>query len=130
MGRPRTPTAVLDMTGAFREHPERKADRAGEPTGLPGVGDPPKHLTPREADIWNELAGYCAKGVLTVMDRPLLEQVCQLMARSRDRRKKMNGTERGMLVKCLSLMGMTPSDRSRLNIHPKTPKGDDGWGKA
>jgi hypothetical protein len=49
MSRPRTPTAVLELRGAFKEHPERARERAGEPRPTEPLGEPPKRLKPADA---------------------------------------------------------------------------------
>jgi hypothetical protein len=70
MGRPRKPTAVLELTGAFRKNPQRK--RTEPPTAGP-LGDPPEHFTAEQAAVWHELASICPPGVLMRSDRVVVE---------------------------------------------------------
>ena len=56
MGRPRTPTKVLELRGSFKRHPERRVDRAGEPEVTEPLGDPPDDLDEAERARWIELA--------------------------------------------------------------------------
>jgi hypothetical protein len=44
ISRPRT--AVLELRGAFKAHPERARERAGEPRPTEPLGDPPARLKP------------------------------------------------------------------------------------
>jgi len=57
MGRPRTPTKVLQLRNAFRKHPERLAERANEPQDDRPLGGPPESLDESELARWIELAG-------------------------------------------------------------------------
>lgn len=118
------------MTGAYKNHPERAKDREGEPKDIDPLGQPPKHLTEKERNCWLEFESQCAAGVLTIMDRQVLEIASTLMVKFRDSEKSLVAAELSMLIRCLSLMGMTPSDRSRLNVHPAPQKDGDGWDKA
>ena len=55
MTRTRTPTAVLELRGAFAKHPERKREREGEPRPTTLLGDPPATLTLGEKAAWQEM---------------------------------------------------------------------------
>jgi hypothetical protein len=113
MGRPRKPTAVLELTGAFRKNPQRK--RTEPPTTGP-LGDPPKHFTPEQTAVWHELAAACPPGVLTRSDRLIVEIAVVLMLRVRNQRAHMRRGELNVLISVLSRMGMSPADRSRVGI--------------
>src|SRR5688500_1943592 len=47
MPRPRNPTGVLQLSGAFRKDPQRLAARAHEPQFMKGLGEPPDWLDDR-----------------------------------------------------------------------------------
>jgi hypothetical protein len=114
MARPRTPTEVLSLKGAFKKHPERKDARKGEPRPSGELGDPPAFLSPQQAEIWLELANICPPRVLTNADRWTVEIAVRLMAKVRD--ESITNGQLAQLIVCLSRMGMTPSDRSKIGI--------------
>lgn len=123
MPRPKKPSTEQRRKGAYRKNPSRENKNEPKPTGA--VGEPPKYFKKPQSDIWYELSQNSAKGVLTNMDRPILELASVLMARFRAATKgtgiPLSGTELTQMSKCLSLMGMTPSDRSKI-IVPRNDK--------
>ena len=121
MARPRTPTKVLDMRGSFKAHPERKAEREGEPEIEEPIGDPPKSLKVAEKKLWIEIIEVLPEGVLTAADRWNLEIACRMMYKLR--KADANAGEIGILQKCLSNMGLTPADRSKVKMPAKKEKG-------
>lgn len=123
MARPRTPTTVLKLRGAFKEHPKREKDRAGEPEVLEPLGLPPENLNEAQAARWREIAGWCAW--LTVADRPMVELVARLWQAVRD--GDAGAPELKTLVTCLSHLGMTPADRSKVKV-PTKPKAKNQFG--
>lgn len=110
MGRPRTPTAILELKGAFKNHPGRRKDRVNEPIPIGSVGDPPEHLEPQTATLWRDLAAYGAW--LTAADRLLLEVAVVLFARFRA--AELDGSGISKLITALSKLGFTPTDRGRV----------------
>ena len=118
MGRPRKPTNVLEMRGAFVKHPERRKARAHEPEVTRGLGDPPQTLNESEQARWRELGDWCTW--LTIVDRPIVEQTCRLWQLERDR--KATPADSKMLAANLSHLGMTPVDRSKVQQRVDTPK--------
>jgi hypothetical protein len=54
MARPRTPTAALELRGAFKNHPSRK-DREFEPVVTTDLPEPPKHLIGASRATWLEM---------------------------------------------------------------------------
>jgi hypothetical protein len=113
MGRPRKPTAVLELTGAFRKNPQRKRT---DPPATGPLGDPPEHFTPEQAVVWHELAAVSPRGVLTRSDRLLVEIAVVLMLRVRKQGPRMRRGELNVLISVLSRMGMSPADRLRVGI--------------
>lgn len=116
MGRPRKPTAELERKGAFRKDPQRRRQREPIPTGE--LGEAPFHLRVAEKRAWNELALLAAPGVLTDSDRWLVEIACGLLAKQCDRSRRggLKAGELTALISCLSRMGMTPADRSKVGV--------------
>lgn len=115
MARPRKPTEILEITGGFDRHPERRRS-AGPKSGLE-IGDPPEDFEPDEAACWREfLAGY-PPGVLTSADRWTLEHACRLHAKSR-RFRGLAAAELGQLRTLLTELGATPASRSKIAAPP------------
>jgi phage terminase small subunit len=110
MARPRTPTELLELRGAFRKDPQRR--RSVGPKAAAGIGEPPAHLKTEEAAIWHELVGNSPAGVLTSADRPVLEMLARLMAKFRE--DWLTGAEFSILKSCLTELGWTPAARSKV----------------
>jgi len=125
MPRPRTPTAILEARGAFIAHPERKTERANEPTPIGDLGRSPKYFTKEEKAIWKELSQIIPPRVAANCDRVLVEIACQLMAKLRARTILVG--EQAQLLGCLSKLGMTPADRSRVHAAPQGKEENDPW---
>lgn len=109
MARPRTPTAKLELTGAFKRNPDRK--RKDEPKPVGKIGKPPKSLDEDSAAVWNEMA---AEGFwLTSADRFQLEIAAKNMAYFR-----IGGSDTktiGQLITVLNKLGFSPAERSKIN---------------
>ena len=114
MGRPRKPTNILNLTGAFERNPARRAARANEPKDLAGLGDPPKRLNGEQLKAWSEIVENAPYGVLTKGDRHSLEITSVLLAEFWETGALMTGTHLNILNASLSKMGLNPSDRSRV----------------
>jgi phage terminase small subunit len=106
------PTKILELNGAFQKNPTRR--RPVGPKSKDGIGEPPAHLDATEKQIWAELIQNAPDGVLTSADRVILALACQLEAKARTR--TISDAQRNQLIKCLSLFGFTPADRSRITV--------------
>jgi hypothetical protein len=116
MARPRTPTAILELRGAFKNHPSRLKERKYEPLVLTGLPDPPPRLDKLAASMWLEMK---AKGFwLTSADKFLVEIAAAFMAAYRDDRLKSADT--ALLIGLLGKIGFSPNERGKLNL--PTPK--------
>ena len=121
MGRPRTPTNVLDMRGAFAKNPKRAKERENEPDAGGEVGEPPEHLTDVEKAVWLEVLELTAPGVVGKSDRLALEMLACMIAQIREAHWMVPAA---VLTRCETLMGkfgMTPADRSKVGA-PKKDK--------
>ena len=116
MPMPRTPTALLEATGALSHDKKRYASRKTEPKPTTQLGAAPKHLSTAQKKTWKELDAMAPDGVLTGCDRWIVETAVILMAKIRT--GDFNSTHIGHLRSCLASMGMTPSDRSRVSASP------------
>ena len=114
MARPRTPTNILDARGAFKTHPERKKDRANEPTDLPALGDAPQSFTEDQKRAWSDIVTGCPAGVLKSSDAISVEIAARMLAQLRMGMldSKLYGQLNGLLAK----FGMNPSDRSKVSV--------------
>ena len=112
MARPRKPTAVLELTGAFQKDPQRKRPHEPKPTG--SLGEPPVDFDEVLKALWQDLARMVPAGVLTNADRWLVELTCR--TRQQVRKGTALAAERNLLLSCLSRMGLTPANRSKIAV--------------
>lgn len=109
-GRPRLPTAKLKASGSFDKY--RKYRDRKEPQSQP-LGRPSSTLNKQECKAWLMItheAPWLREG-----DRVLVELVCQLRAKMWTR-KGLDREDVNTLIRCLSKLGMTPTDRSRVQV--------------
>jgi hypothetical protein len=116
MARPRTPTLLLELRGAFKNHPARRKGRLGEIKSTKPLGPAPVHLTKSQKAIWEEVQ-TCAFWV-TSPDRFMCEIAVVLIEKHRsgsiDRREIPN------LLSVLSKLGFESRARNKL-IGTKLP---------
>src|SRR3982074_2880666 len=112
MTRTRLPTAVLELRGSFKKHPERARERAGEPKPLNLLGPPPDRLKPKVKAVWKEMRaeGYW----LTSADALMVEIAAGLMAQHRA--GEIDNPARSLLISTLSKLGFGPTERSKLKV--------------
>jgi hypothetical protein len=110
MARPRVPTKILEMSGAFRKNPGRARSRVGEPEPRGSIGEPPAGLTEEILGCWHDIVSTCAPGVLTSADRIAVMSAARLLAR--ENKGIISTGERGQLHKLLADFGMTPKGRA------------------
>ena len=131
MPRPRTPLPIAEATGATEHNKKRYAGRKAAPVPEGPIGDPPSHFDDVDRDLWAEVIGMPAPGVLTSADRLLAEITVHLLRRFRridyddgPPIAPLTGVELGHLRACIGSMGCTPADRTRVTA------GDDGQEKT
>lgn len=122
MGRPRTPTNVLDARGAFARHPERKRARAAEPEPASELGEPPEHFTAEQSACWREFARLAHRDVMADADRIAVEMAAVLLADFRADPSGFSSAKYQRLQSLLATFGMTPADRSRVGATKQQPK--------
>jgi len=113
MARPRTPKAMAAITGADRQHPGRYAARS-EPKGDP-LGGMPDGLTAGQRQAWRQLADELPW--LAKSDRAMLTLAARLADRV-DNDPLCPLAAFTQLRLCLSSLGTTPVDRSKVNAAP------------
>lgn len=111
MSRPRKPTATLELNGAFAKNPNR---RRKDPATSGPVGDPPPSMDKKFHATWHELVWQAPVDVLRSRDRAVLEIAVRVLYAIRNS-DKLEAALVSQLTKCLSSMGMTPSDASKVH---------------
>jgi hypothetical protein len=111
LARPRTPTAVLELRGAFKNHPCRLRDRKCEPLVTTVLPEPPRRLPKPVKLMWREMGSHGFW--LTSADRFMLEIAATLMAAHRADGQKSADT--ALLIKVLNT-GFSPAERRKLNL--------------
>lgn len=120
MGAPRKPTALKQIQGTDKKHPERLNEN--EPVPVRGIGPAHKTLTEYESQIWDEIVGISYAGVLGEADRLALEMMCRLTAEMRLDYSEFSAAKMTQLSQLCGRFGMTPSDRTKIVIPNKDKK--------
>lgn len=119
MARPRIPKARALIEGRDLIHPERHK-RRNEPTAAP-LGKPPKWMTSAQAAAWRTFEAEAPW--LNCSHRGLVEIAS--VVRSRLAAGQDVGVQAlGLLRLCLSSMGMTPADASKVSWAAEEPEDD------
>lgn len=122
-GRPRKPTELKVLQGCPGGHlSERFNPDEPIPNGPLGIPAQALRLTPLVQEQWDYLVSIIAPGVAMCCDAPLMALTARLMARMAD--ETITDSQMATLLRCLSQLGMTPADRSRIVAqHTKTTRG-------
>lgn len=115
MARPRKPTNVLELRGAFKQNPDRATARANEPAPEGEIGEPPARLSDFERECWVELVSSAHAGVLCAADRLFVEYGARVLAQLRNQVDIDPKLGIRFETVCARL-GMTPSDRSKVQL--------------
>ena len=110
MSRPRKPTAILKLSGAFKANPARAKLRENEPIPRGELGRSYSDLPPEVLACWREIVKQCAPGVLTSADRAFVRYTSRLMAK--DNAGDITTGERALLQRAFGDLGMTPRGRA------------------
>lgn len=119
MARHKVPTAIKEVRGSYKKHPERRTD--GEPTPTRGIGPPPEHFDEAHQALWNEVVSVMYAGVLGEADRLALETMVRLVYLMRTDFENMTAAQITRLTGLFGQFGMTPADRTKITI-PKDKK--------
>ena len=143
-GRKPQPTAVKEISGAFKKTPHRR--NASEPTPPPGSPDCPDYLCDLAKIEWWYMCGVLDEmGLLSRADRAALEIYCQTFAQWREacqmvakegavvqmqttagsiaKRNPLDILRERTAATCSRLLaefGLTPSSRSRVQVEKKS----------
>lgn len=123
MARPRKPTAVLELSGAFKHDPQRA--RPDEPVPTERPGDAPEYLGEVAGSIWDEMVreGFW----LTSADAFLLEIAAKYLAMFRAGIAEPKHS--AQLITVLNKLGFGPAERSKIKApgakeKPASPFGE------
>jgi hypothetical protein len=116
MGRTRTPTAVLELRGAFKRNPDRLRARKNEPLVTTALPEPPPILPKPVKATWQEMKRYGYW--LTSADRFLVEIASTFVARYRA--EELKSGDVSLLIGLLGKLGFSPRERGALNLPTET----------
>jgi phage terminase small subunit len=115
MPTPRKSLSQLAASGTLGKNLGRYQSRlAAQPNFIRPVGKAPPHLPAVERAVWAELVRGAPPGLLQRSDRLILEVLSRLVVRMRTSDPKTS--ELNCLINVLSRMGLTPLDRTKLNL--------------
>ena len=140
MARPRKPTNILQLSGAFKTNPGRFAARANEPKLARGIGEPPDWLDHHGQEEWRRIVPDLeSAGVTSRVEATALACYCQNVSRLRKAEAEIfrdgitimtaQGLKKhpsvGIAKECALIIrafasefGMTPSSRSKVQAKP------------
>jgi hypothetical protein len=127
-GRPRTPTNILKLRGADKVHPGRLKERENEPENNILIGAAPNYLDEQESKAFDLIVKESINGVLGGADRMAVAQAAKLFVICTGQNfedgepVKATSNQQNLFFKYLSQFGMTPADRSKINIPKAKPK--------
>lgn len=121
MARPRTASNVLELRGAFKNHPGRGKDRASEPKADEPIGAAPDHLSDEAKACWDEIVGLCHRGTLCRADRLAMEYAASLLSQMRAGAWLCHPAVLIRFEVMLGKFGLTPADRSKVSATPAAP---------
>lgn len=115
MPTPRKSLSQLAASGTLGRNKGRYESRiAALPNFIRPVGKAPPHLPPVERAVWAEIVRGAPDGLLQRSDRLIVEVLSRLVVRMRTSNPK--SSELNAVVNVLGKMGLTPADRSKLNL--------------
>ncbi len=114
MGKPRKPSAILEVNGAFKKNPNRR--RNNEPKIDKPVGKPPVYFDKEQVKMWNEIKASLVDGVALFSDKFSLELLCNTLVQYRRDPFTFTAADKSQLKAMLSHFGMSPSTRANIEI--------------
>jgi hypothetical protein len=127
MARPRKPSNVLAIRGAFKEHASRTRV---DPKPEGAIGDPPEDLTAEQAACWRELVSHAFPGTIGGNDRDFMRYAACVWAEFKAREPGDVNTIVKLgprLESIFGRLGMTPADRSRITVPKGAGNLDDAY---
>ncbi len=128
MGRKKLPKNVHILNGTAKKNPKRMRARGNEPEITKHLGNPPRWLNKEEKAAWREIKKQCIEGVLGFSDRIAVEMASRLLVKCRGLAVfegvviEASASEQKLLQSYLASFGMSPADRTKINLTPIKPK--------
>lgn len=110
MPRARKPTALLELSGAYKKNPQRRQSRASEPQPREALGPRVEKLNKLQAACWDRIVALAPPGVLKSSDEAIVELTARLWATVKG--GDATAAEVTQFRACLQQLGMTPASRS------------------
>ena len=126
MARPALPKSVHILKGSDKVNPARMKARENEPENTHPLGEVPKELSKIEKKYWDQLKKESIEGVLGRADRIAVSIAAKLMAIAHST-EGTKAAQTAQLIKLLSQFGMTPADRSKIDIPKPKSSEPDSW---
>lgn len=124
-GRPPKPTNLLELSGAFKKHPERKRARQAEPVPKGKIPAFQDFTGKTWEDAYNLILATVPDRVLSGSDYIMVMETAKLLWKSWN--EDIKSCDRVLLMASLGKLGMNPSDRARLRVEPE--KKSNRWAK-
>ncbi len=115
---------MLRMEGAFKRNPKLGRALANEPVPDPELGAPPDYFDDAQKACWAEFADIMPPGVIAKSDRIIVEMGARLLAQYRTP-DGLPAMALRLLMSVLASLGLTPADRSRVGVVPRSQ--GSGW---
>lgn len=115
-GRPRKPTAHLELVGAFKKNPDRK--REGEPVSDESAV-PHENLSKEGKKAFAFLVDTAVPGVLQKMDSAYLALTAEMLGAIWYGEGAASGADIKRAADMLVRLGMTPTERSKVVVAKK-----------
>jgi hypothetical protein len=114
MPRPRKPSNVLELNGAFKHNPDRRRATVKPPAGV--LGPAPDRFDDHQREAYDEIVRLAPPGVLKPSDAPSVELLATLLAEFRQAPYAFNAAKHGGTLKLLQQFAMTPSSRENFSV--------------
>ena len=117
------PNEIARLKGETKRRPGRYKNNVPK-SRLP-CGNPPKTMSDEAQSCWFELSAKAVEGVLTYADTIMLELASNLLAEYRESPVEFPIGKYTHLIGVLARFGMSPSDRTKLDISQPRNVEDD-----
>lgn len=114
MPRPRKPSNILELNGAFKANPQRRRKVIHPaPTDL---GAPPAWMTREQAAVWHEIMEIAPPNIIKSTDAIAVSVFACLVCEFRADPVLFSSARVAQLMGFFSRFGMTPADREKISI--------------
>ncbi len=114
MARHPQPLELARLKGADKKDPQRYRNIV--PIPKYPLGKAPRHIRGQARRCWNEIARCAIEGVVTRADGLILEIAANLLAEYRLSPELFPSKKYAPLIGCLARLGLSPADRTKLNL--------------